>query len=96
MTKKLTLQKSVSFIQKFQPDYFIPFAGEYTISGKLYNLNKYKGTNSQKECYEYFISSEFKDSLIMLNYGEEFDSKNPVSNFKIKNDQEYIDAKIVF
>ena len=94
--KKLTLQKSVSFIQKFQPDYFIPFAGEYTISGKLYNLNKYKGTNSQKECYEYFISSEFKDNLIMLNYGEEFDSKNPVSNFKIKNDQEYIDYENSF
>ena len=31
------------------PIFFIPFAGEYTISGRNFPLNTYKGTNSQNE-----------------------------------------------
>ena len=89
--KKLTLQKSVSYINKFNPDYFIPFAGEYTISGKYYFLNKFKGVNSQEECFSFFKNSKFYQKLIMLNYGEKFDSHDGKFEFKQKTNKEYLD-----
>ncbi len=81
--KKLSLERCKYFIKDFNPKYFVPFAGEYTISGKNFSLNKYKGSNSQRECYEYFISSEYKSKLVMLNYGNKFNSDNGNYNFSI-------------
>lgn len=84
--KKLSLERSKCFIKDFNPKYFVPFAGEYIISGKNFSLNKYKGVNSQRECYEYFISSEYKNKLVMLNYGNKFNSDN--GNYKFSIDKE--------
>ena len=56
--KKLNLEKSSKYIKALQPKFFIPFAGEYLISGKKHKLNKVKGTNSQNECFDFFQNSE--------------------------------------
>jgi UDP-MurNAc hydroxylase len=75
--KKLTIAKGMKFINDFQPNFFIPFAGEYLLSGKLYKLNQYAGMNSEDECYEYFKNSKYSKKLVMLNYGKFFDLEKP-------------------
>ena len=79
--KQLNLEKSSKYIKELQPKFFIPFAGEYLISGKKYKLNKVKGTNSQKECFDFFQNSDFRNQLVMLNYGKNFEG-NTIPEFK--------------
>ena len=77
--KQINLEKSIKYIEDLCPDFFIPFAGEYTLSGKKFLLNDFKGTNSQNECYDFFMNTKYKNNLVMLNYGNSFDgSKIPV------------------
>ena len=83
--KKLTLKKATNFINDFSPNFFIPFAGEYVLSGKLYKLNKYAGMNSQDECYKFFKNSNYSKRLVMLNYGKSFDLERPIKPDYILN-----------
>lgn len=83
--KKLTLSKTIKYLESIEPIFFIPFAGEYTISGRNFPLNKFKGTNSQNECYDFFNESKWKKKLIMLNYGSKFDGSSKV---KFRRDNE--------
>ena len=88
--KKLNLEKSSKYIKALQPKFFIPFAGEYLISGKKHKLNKVKGTNSQNECFDFFQNSEFKDQLVMLNYGKNFDGTK-IPKFKKEENIEQVE-----
>jgi len=83
--KKLTLKKATNFINDFNPNFFIPFAGEYVLSGKLYKLNKYAGMNSQDECYKFFKNSNYSKKLVMLNYGNSFNLERPIKPDYISN-----------
>ncbi len=79
--KRTNLEKTIKYIDDLNPDFFIPFAGEYTLSGKKFLLDCFKGTNSQNECYDFFIDSKYKKNFVMLNYGKNFDG-NKIPNFE--------------
>jgi UDP-MurNAc hydroxylase len=85
--KKLSLQKSINFIEDFKPDFFIPIAGEYLLSGKLFEKNKYTGMNSQDECYNFFFNSSYYKNFVMLNYGSTFNLETKKKIYYI-NEQE--------
>ncbi|WP_435346401.1 MBL fold metallo-hydrolase [Haloarchaeobius sp. HRN-SO-5] len=70
------LQDAESFVQVFEPDYFMPFAGSYTLSGPLSDLNQYLGVATRAGAREYFRSSPRVpegSECILLNSEEYFD-----------------------
>mgnify|MGYP003327804289 CR=1 FL=1 len=42
-------QQTVNYVLKLKPRFFIPFAGKYTLAGKLSVLNKWRGNPEQSE-----------------------------------------------
>ena len=64
------------YVNLFQPRYFFPFAGRYTLAGKLSSLNEYKGAYELEEAYNYFKQSSrmdlTKNECILLNSQEYF------------------------
>ena len=55
-TKKYSFyQQTVNYILKLQPRIFIPFAGKYTLGGKLVSLNKWRGNPEQNEMISDFL-----------------------------------------
>ncbi len=80
--KKQFLEYTKKFVNDLNVDYFIPFAGEFYLSGRFHKLNKYTPTTSRNECYNYFNKSELKNKFIMLNYDKTFDLDKPQSNYK--------------
>lgn len=75
--KENFLQQALYYIQLFQPKSFLPFAGQYTLGGKLAPLNTFRGIPELEELPQIF--SELLESissparLILLNSGEWFD-----------------------
>jgi len=51
------LTQAEKFIQYFKPKYFMPFAGRYVLTGKLANLNFYRGVPELEEAFDYFENS---------------------------------------
>ena len=41
--KKQFLNQAVNYIDEIKPDYYMPFAGTYTLAGKLSNLQSLRG-----------------------------------------------------
>ena len=92
--KKSTFDKSINFINDFNPDFFIPMAGEYLLSGKNFFMNDFMGVNSQAECQNFFSNSKFQDKFIMLNYGENFNILDKKRNkFKIQESDKFKEYK---
>lgn len=105
-TKFLTYGEN--YVNLFQPKFFLPFAGRYTLGGKLSKLNKYRGNPELDEAFNYFSKSSKidhnKSKCIILNPGDFFDiTTGKMSNSYIPIDlrekQKYIDeilSKIKF
>jgi len=85
------------YVELLEPKYFFPFAGRYTLAGKLIKLNDDKGAYELEDAYEYFtkkLSNKLKNNkCIILNSGEFFDISLGKSskiyepmNLKEKND----------
>lgn len=100
-TKFLTYGEN--YINLFKPKYFFPFAGRYTLGGKLFALNKYRGNPEIEEAYEYFSNSSnivhTKNQCIILNQGEYFDittekCSKPYTPINSSKKQEYIEQVI--
>ncbi|WP_459194834.1 MBL fold metallo-hydrolase [Halosimplex sp. J119] len=66
---------ATEFIDLFEPDYYMPFAGEYVLSGSLGHLNEFTANPPRIEALEWFEEhidpSEHK--CVFLNSGEYLD-----------------------
>lgn len=63
------------FITLFDTDYYMPFAGEYTLSGALSGLNKYTANPPRIQAYNYFVQNLDPDDhrCVFLNSDEYID-----------------------
>ena len=75
--KKQFFNQAESYVNLFQPKFFMPFAGRYTLGGKLADLNDQRGVPELEEAFDYFtVSSNInqkKHKCIILNAQNNFD-----------------------
>ena len=75
--KKQFFNQAESYVNLFQPKFFMPFAGRYTLGGKLADLNDQRGVPELEEAFDYFtVSSNInqkKHNCIILNTQNNFD-----------------------
>jgi UDP-MurNAc hydroxylase len=74
--KKLKrLRDAESYINMFNPKFYMPFAGRYVLGGKLTSLMKYKGESTQDEGINYLLQKINQDQNmgIALNIKSYFD-----------------------
>lgn len=66
---------AMQFIDLLDPDFYMPFAGEYVLAGRLADLNPYTANPPRAEAKAYFSSSidEERSRCIFLNSGEHLD-----------------------
>lgn len=93
------LLKAERYVDLFKPKYFMPFAGRYTLTGKLSKLNKFKGTTTIEEAYNYFLKSLNIDKknhqCFLLNPGSSFDinagkSSKQYSPVDVNKQEQYV------
>ncbi len=91
------LETAKQYIDLFEPRYYIPFAGRYTLTGKYTNLNLYRGEPELEYAFEWLKEKipQNKYKGIILNHDDYFDiSKEKTSkDYKpiVNNEkQEYI------
>ena len=64
------------FVNFLKPEFFMPFAGRYTLAGSLYKLNDLRGIPELEEAYEYLHKSlnidSSKQKCILVNSNENF------------------------
>lgn len=63
------------FVDLFEPEYYMPFAGEYVLAGSLAHLNEYTANPPREQAYDYFTSNIDPDDhqCVFLNSGEYLD-----------------------
>ena len=68
------LGNALDFIQIFNPNYFMPFAGKYMLTGKNYVLNKMRGEPYLDDAVEYLNKNidQDKNKCVVLNSKESF------------------------
>ena len=104
--KKLNfLNKSFEFIKYIKPTYYLPFAGTYTLNGKLSKLQNFRGVPSIDEAYNY-IDKKIKEDVnlkfiksLKINPDNTFDLKKnklelPYVEFNKLKQQKYILKKL--
>ncbi len=103
--EKQFLNQAIRYINEIQPDYYLPFAGTYTLTGKLSNLQSLRGVPSIENAFNFFetyyssknLSNTIKplklnnDSTFDLNIGE-YDKEYQKINYD--EYQSYIDTKL--
>ena len=86
------LHGAINYVQIFNPRYFMPFAGRYTLSGKNYLLNKKRGEPDLDYAVEYLTKNvdQNKSKCIVLNSKESFDitSGNSTKKYEKINQKE--------
>jgi UDP-MurNAc hydroxylase len=74
------LEIGIKYIEKVKPKYFMPFAGTYTLAGKLSKLNEFRGVPKIEDALRYFKSKIDFSQGFLLNSFESFDiEKNKFS-----------------
>ena len=79
LKEKQFLNQAIKYIDEIKPDYYLPFAGTYTLTGKLSNLQSLRGVSSIDNAYNFFenyyslknLSNTIKP--LKLNTGSTFD-----------------------
>jgi UDP-MurNAc hydroxylase len=75
--KKQFLNQAINYIKELNPDFFLPFAGTYTLTGKLSLLNPIRGVPLIDEAYDYFDKyldeTNINSKPIKINNEEIFD-----------------------
>jgi len=75
--KKQFFDQAESYVNHFQPKFFMPFAGRYTLGGSLTSLNDQRGIPELEEAFDYFTESaninQKKHKCIILNPKNNFD-----------------------
>ena len=87
---------SLKFIKDLNPEYFLPFAGTYTLTGKLSKLQHLRGVPSIDKAYKFFDKSfenNYSTKSIKLNNKSTFDlnSGEYDKNFVEINNDKYND-----
>ena len=73
------LNQAINFIELTKPEYYLPFAGTYVLSGKLNFLQNLRGVPSIDQAYEYInkkiklLNIKSSSKPIMLNTDKSFD-----------------------
>ncbi len=72
------IKQAYKYISAFNPKYYLPFAGTYTLSGKLSYLNPYRGIPSIDYTYDKLndlikTNKKLNTKAIKINPGSEFD-----------------------
>ena len=76
------LKQAINFIELTKPEYYLPFAGTYVLSGKLNFLQNLRGVPSIDKAYEYLydkvksLNIKVNPKPIMLNTDKSFDLIN--------------------
>jgi len=70
-------RKAKEFVKFFDADYYMPFAGEYVLAGKLAGLNKYTANPPRIQAYNYFTQNldPKEHQCVFLNSNEFIDLK---------------------
>ena len=75
--QSMYVEYAKKYVELLKPKYFFPFAGRYTLAGKLTKLNNDKGAYELEDAYEYFTKKSSinlkNNECIILNSGESFD-----------------------
>ena len=78
--EKQFLNQATKYIDEIKPDYYFPFAGTYTLTGKLSNLQNLRGVASIDIAYDffenYYLSKNLSNQIKPLKL-------NPESTFDI-------------
>jgi UDP-MurNAc hydroxylase len=65
---------ATQFVDLLEPDYYLPFAGEYVLAGDLAGLNEYTANPPRIDAYEWFEQNVPDDhEPVFLNSGEHID-----------------------
>ena len=81
-------QQTVNYTLKLKPRIFIPFAGKYTLSGKLSSLNKWRGNPEQSDLVSNFLpfakKQNIESTMVILKRGStiDVDEINPKSDYE--------------
>ena len=91
--EKQFLNYALKFVDALKPRYFLPFAGTYTLTGKLSKLQNLRGVPDIHDAYDFFDTyfdqlNNIETKSIKLNPGSSFDL-----NAK-ECDQKYIKSNI--
>jgi UDP-MurNAc hydroxylase len=74
MKQKNKLQSASKYIEILEPKFYIPFAGRYTLSGKNYQLNEYRGEPELEVAFDWFVQNgPQKSKAVLLNYDRYLD-----------------------
>ena len=69
------LNQAIKYIDEIKPDYYLPFAGTYTLTGKLSNLQNLRGISSIDNAYNffenYYLSKNMSDKIKPLKLNPE-------------------------
>jgi UDP-MurNAc hydroxylase len=71
--RQLNLNNGMNFIKKVNPISYIPFAGTYTLAGKVSKLEKFKGVHTVEYALDYFRKNH-EGHGFLLNSWETFDT----------------------
>ena len=84
-SKKLEfLNRCANYIGHLKPQYFLPFAGQYTLGGHLAKLNSIRGVPELEELEDSLLpilrSRGLDSQMVLLNPGETFDVQRKVAS----------------
>lgn len=78
LKKETMLNRGKKYVELFKPKYFMPFAGRYTLAGKLSIHNFKRGEPELEEAYDYYTTNtdQKKHNCVLLNPDSSFDITN--------------------
>jgi len=77
--KKMMLENGERFINLMKPRVYMPFAGTFTLAGKLSKLEKYKAVHTIEYALEYFSKTQ-EGKGILLNSYESYDIEKEIQS----------------
>jgi len=91
--KNFFLKQALEYLKIVKPYYYLPFAGTYTLTGKLSELQDLRGVPSIDEAHEYLEKHNKISKPIKINPGSSFDLKKGVNSkpYNLINKKEYQD-----
>ena len=102
--EKQFFKQAEDYVNLVNPKYFMPFAGRYTLSGKLTSLNSLRGVPEIEKAYDYFTNesniNKNKSECFLLNSEESFDLtlecfSNSYIPINVHEKDKYIDQYLI-
>lgn len=95
--KEFRLGGATKYINLFKPKFFMPFAGRYTLGGKLHELNIHRGEPELEEAFDELTTriEQKKHRGILLNSDSSFDittgtQSKPYQRINIEEKSKYV------